>query len=432
MASIIDGLFPAQVAAESRMEIGRESVKIDTNVDVFSFRWFLSRENEDVQKFVFWCVRPPTSAESARFPIVHPINGRTVGYVFPLSSFDPSSPFCPQKNENGYIQAYASAALLWVAREGGANEHLRGADLSWAADLSVADLFNPDLSVVVIGKEVVDEELLGVVRLSLETRGFFVADGSGSAFERFRLFDSTKIKLDLFGSAISRHISSIEKFLMLASRQDTPAASFLFYYQVVELLSDKALDRLMRKAVSKVDSASGYEIKSKVLEYTSESVRVERLVDFAKGVAASSVETFRLAAVSLLAFRSGYDLETKAAKALYDLRNFIVHNQDALGGVEPAKFRPVIDGLHLTVVAMIKGFPSVPHASLDPVDELEDVRQLRRRIDVARARFEEDLRWFDRRRADPSASMLEAQVAESEAALRRLEATLEELLRIYA
>src|SRR5690606_13777499 len=115
-------------------------------------------------------------------------------------------PFCPQKNENGYIQAYASAALLWVAREGGANEHLRGADLSWAADLSVADLFNPDLSVVVIGKEVVDEELLGVVKLSLETRGFFVADGSGSAFERFRLFDSTKIKLDLFGSAISRHI----------------------------------------------------------------------------------------------------------------------------------------------------------------------------------------------------------------------------------
>ncbi|QNP40509.1 hypothetical protein [Lysobacter solisilvae (ex Woo and Kim 2020)] len=430
MATIIDGLFPPEIAAVSRLEFDGGNVEIDTRVQVVSFRCSLPRPTEDLTRFTVWCVRPPVSAESAIFPIVMPSGGRTIGYVFPIAAFDPDSSYCPQNSPKQYLQIYSSAALLWLVQHGGGNQHLRVGQLDWSADPSIADLFQPDLSIAVIGREVVDSETAEHIRLALEASGFFLAEGPQFSFERFRQVSGSSIKAEQFSAALKPIFSTAERFLMLASRQDTPEASFLFYYQVIESLSDIVLDRLMKKVLSSASLASGYDLKTRVLDYTSESTRVTKLVEFAKFVDASAVESLRLAGAALLNSCNRAPGESTSAKVLYDVRNLIVHNQIPLAKADWNAFRPVIDSLHKVVVAMLKGFPVGPHELLDSAEDLEEVGLLRAAIANARRLHDEDVRWRNSRAGQGGDEWLNSRVQASSDRLSKLEGELASLLAL--
>jgi len=428
MTSIIDGLFPPEIAEVSKFQIGDGNVEIDTAVQVVSFRCLLPFPEEDLARFMVWCVRPPSDAESATCPIVLPGGGRTIGYVFPVASFDPRSPYCPQNDQNRYLQIYSSVALLWLIADGGGNQHLKVAELNWNSDLSIADLFDSDLAIVVVGREVVDSETTDYIRLALEANGFFLADGPQSSFERFRQFSNRSVKAERFSAVIKQGILPVEKFLMLASRQDTPEASFLFYYQIVELLSDVALDRLMKKIISSAASASGYDLKTKVLDYTAESTRIAKLIEFARAEDARAVESLNLSGSALLSLCGQAIDDPNAAKVLYSVRNLIVHSQVALAKADWSAFRPVIDSLHEVVIAMLKGFPVGPHVLLDDLSSSEQVKRLRAKIGRAKMLCEENEQWFDRRIGQGNDEWLRAQVLASSAKMEQLETELRLLL----
>jgi hypothetical protein len=428
MATIIDGLFPSEVAAVSNFRFVDDGVEIDTVVQIVSFRCSLLRPEEDLQRFTVWCVRPPVSAESAIFPIVMPGGGRTIGYVFPIASFDPDSAHCPQINPNEYLRLYSSAALLWLVAKGGGNQHLRLGQIDWSAVPSVADLFESDLSIAIVGRETLDAETAKQIRLSLQTSGFFLAEGPRASFERFRQAPGSTIKAEQFSAALEPIFTTAERFLMLASRQDTPEASFLFYYQVIESLSDIVLDRLMKKVLSSAAHSSGYDLKTKVLDYTSESARISKLVEFARSEDPTSVESMRLAAVALLKSCKPISAESSAAKVLYDVRNLIVHNQGPLASTDWNTFRPVIDGLHKVVVAMLKGFPVGPHESLDAAESLEERGRLLAEIATAKRMHDEDVLWRNLRVGQGNDEWLSSQVRASLGRLSDLEKRLASLV----
>jgi hypothetical protein len=318
------------------------------------------KADEELERFVVWCVRPATSAESAVRSIKdREYEGKTLGYIFPITSFSPGSEYSATLLQGRFVKIFAGAAALSIIELGIANAHLRLKFEALSEETALRELFDPDLAIVVIGRE--NMTAAGIiesdVKLLIQESGYFVADlpQEYSWTRPAPTLVGDSCVLGRVSSDVSDATDLIGGMVSLAASQVSAVASLLIYYQVVEILSERLLARRLQKLAAAPPSEA-WEVKEALREAVSESSRVKALCHQAQvGVDSDAILRLRDAGLPILA-SSGVSIkdEPSPAAVLYAVRNLVVHNQKALSAEAHVQLKGFVSALHASVFAMVR------------------------------------------------------------------------------
>jgi hypothetical protein len=360
VGSLLDVLVDKELRSRSssvRIENGA-AITVDGTERLLRFD--CPKIDEDLQLFVVWCVRPATSAESAVRSIKdREDEGKTLGYIFPITSFSPESEYSAAKLPGRFARYFAGAGALAIIESGVANAHLRPKFDALNDETPLRELFDPDLAVVVIGRQ--NMAAVGVVesdvKLLVQESGYFVADlpQEYSWSRPAPVWTSDSCVLGRVSSDVSDATDLIGRMVSLAASQTSAVASLLIYYQVVEILSERLLAARLRKLAAEPPSGA-WELKEALREAVSEGSRVKALCHQAQvGVDAGAFTQLRDSGLAILS-SAGLSIrdESSPAEVLYSVRNLVVHNQKALSEEAHALLKEFVSALHSSVFAMVR------------------------------------------------------------------------------
>jgi hypothetical protein len=360
--SILDGLVEPELRARARLEISADCATVYVDTEARNIEISLTHPEEDVSRFDVWCVRPPTTAEAGvRSLKDRSSGGRTLGYIFPITSFSPGSDFCAARLQSQFEKIFSSVAVKALLERGSANRWLTHGFADLLPSTPIPDLFSGDLALVVVGRENMAECGLSnpAVKLLIQEAGYFPADLSSEYF-----WSRVKPEVMADNCSIGRVSADLDAqsdligtLICLASQQTSAVASLLIYYQVVEAVSERVLfERLRRLAASTPRDA--WEFKEALGKAASERSRIVAICT--QAAADTDVAIFR----SLR--DSGIDLLRSAGEAieddadpgavLYRVRNLVVHKQT---GIPPTSY-PILGSfvalVHGAVFAILRRF----------------------------------------------------------------------------
>jgi hypothetical protein len=357
--SLLDQLMSRELRSRSslRRTDGGAEIEVDGVVKLLSFD--VPNIREDIDVFSCWCVRPASFVESAVRSIKDRDHGSTLGYVFPVTSFSPGSDYSASRLDGRYAPIFAGAAALSIVERGIANAYLKANFDALPEEIPLRELFDPDLAVVVIGRQ--NMAVAGVVEhdvcLLVQEGGNFVADLPleyawrrpapaliGGSFVLGRPSPDVSDVSELIGRLIS-----------LAASQASAVASLIVYYQVVEVLSERILAAKLRSLAAAPPSGA-WVLKEALRDAVSEAGRVRVLCHQAQ--VGADVEAFlRLRDIGIEILVESQQVvkdDPSAAEVLYSVRNLVVHNQKSLNPEAHRLLGDFVSNLHASVFAMVR------------------------------------------------------------------------------
>ena len=361
MATILDVLVDPELRGSAKLVRTRAGVSVGVAGAERLLGFECPEVDEDLGRFICWCVRPANSAESGVRPVKDRANdGRTLGYIFPLTSFAPDSEFSASKLPGRFTRFFAGAAALALVEAGIANRHFSSVSFEQLRDITpLRELFDSDLAVAVLGRENLEGCGLDEIeaQLLVQEAGNFPAD-LPHEFAWTRPAPTPTSGACSVGR-VSRDIAEssdlIGRLVALAAGQSTAVASLLIYYQVVEILSEKVLGARLRKIAS-APPADAWDLKESLRDAVSESSRIKLLCAQAQiGDDAMPFVTLRDIGVEILE-RAGLSPKEDMASAevLYAIRNLAVHNQKKLDSHAHIQLNRFVSSLHGCIFAMLR------------------------------------------------------------------------------
>ncbi len=331
--------------------------------------------NEDLLRFHCWAVRPPSSAESGILEVRNSgADSITLGYIFPVNTFSPDSPYGANSLSGRFKKIFSSVAGIALCRDGIANVgvELRYEEIS--EEIPLREIFSDDLSIVVLGVENMERAgcSIGAARLLLQEYGYFVVDhGASHTLKRPRpALPGVAAKVGSVPEGLMDSCKVIEKLISLASRQVSSVSALLIYYQVIEIMSEKLLLSKLRE-IAAAPQQSGYAFKKKLSKIGSEQTRVSSLCHMASrngdAESFSRLKDLGKEFIELCGLRAG----KSPGKVLYGVRNIVVHSQASMDDRAHDLLSDVITELHAVVCSMVRNFDGayvVPEDGLDDED----------------------------------------------------------------
>ncbi|MGV8942042.1 MAG: hypothetical protein ACOH1P_10980 [Lysobacter sp.] len=277
-----------------------------------------------------------------------------------MTSFCPDSDFCAVNLPGGYAGLYAGAAALALTESGVGNAHVRVSFDTLSDHTSLREIFDPDLAVVVIGRENLEKHGRSEfeIRLLLQEKGYFTTDlpESYSWSRPSPIHPTAVFVLGHVSSDVHDAIDLVSRLVSLAATQSSAVASLLIYYQVVEILSEKLLASRLKKLVAVPPLGGAWELREALREALSERSRVKFLCGQAES--GNDHEVFsqlRLIGVGILSASAvAFNKDVSAAEVLYAVRNLVVHNQSSLPDSAHGLLNEFVKEFHLAVFAMVR------------------------------------------------------------------------------
>ena len=278
--------------------------------------------------------------------------------MFPIASFDPGSMFSAANLDGLYQKIYSSVAVTFLIEQGIGNSYIKRklTDLGDATPL--AELFDQDLAVVVVGMENLANAGTSVaqVQLMLQEAGYFVAHlDSEYSWSRIKPIGVANCVIGEVAGDLNDFTDLFSRIVCLASQQTSAVASLLIYYQIVEVVSDRLLgSRLTRLAAN--PPVGSWNLKEALREAVAEKSRIVSLCGQAS--VDGDVAVFlrmRDHGVSVLnASGEVADANEDPGAVLYLVRNLVVHNQSAITVAAHGHLNEFVKEMHSAMFAIVR------------------------------------------------------------------------------
>ncbi|RYZ73693.1 MAG: hypothetical protein EOP09_01510 [Proteobacteria bacterium] len=316
--------------------------------------------------YLAWGVRTRDNAESQiRSVVFRREDGvrKTVGCIFPISSFDPDSDYCARRLEDPHQKAFSSQATTLIVENGIANGFVRASFLEIAEESKLSDLFELNTSVVIIGKPLMkdvgaDEEQ---IRLALQGYGYFVLPSQDSlGFDQYVSVGAGHRNIEAVSCKAAQFTAELTNIVAIAANQSSPTAAFLAYYQVFELFSQERFrSEITRLTQDEALRSDAWALREKLTEAAGERRRLEALLGCCGKAEANTVNAIRAAGRKILRSVGTTDdvLEKmSAAEIFYKVRNLIVHDQKRLSTTVHSDIVEFVYSTHDLVFALMRSF----------------------------------------------------------------------------
>lgn len=361
MPSLLSRFLSPDAVARSSVAFRADMVELQLDGVPREFGISLPFQDEELDRFIVWSVKPSTSAESSVREVRDRTTGRALGHIFPVTSMAPQSPFCADRLENKFQKIFASVAIKALVVNGVANHAIvrRLEDLADRAALS--DLFDDDLAIVVIGKENLgaSDGSAEEVKLLLQGYGYFLDDLPED-------YSWTRVKPPLNEGSytigrtspdLTDSVGLFSELICLASRQSSATASVLVYYQIIEVVADKLLGARLRR-LAENPPANSWDLKEALAKAVSEKSRVVAMCNqAATGLDAVGFGYLRDSGLIFLRLCNiEIDDGADCGAVLYLVRNTVVHNQSVLNGQAHRALGQFVVDLHNAVFGIIRNF----------------------------------------------------------------------------
>lgn len=358
MGTLSEALLPGLVDAASVTTFDNHlTIEIAERYRIIQFS--RTHPAEDLTRFAAWCVRPPLLAEAAVRELRDRAGGgRAIGHVFPIASLDPNSMFCAAKLEGAYQKIYSSVAVSFLIERGIGNSSLRRVLTDLGDETPLADLFDQDLAVVVVGLENLERagNSLPQAQLMLQEAGYFVSQiDSEYSWTRIKPAGVASCVIGRVAGDLSDSTDLFSRIVCLASQQTSAVASLLIYYQVIEVVSDRLLGaRLTRLAAN--PPVGSWNLKESIREAVSEKSRIISVCG--QAAVKEDVGVFlrmRDYGVKVLN-ESGENADSNEdpGAVLYLVRNLVVHNQSAITVPAHGYLNLFVAEMHAAMFAVIR------------------------------------------------------------------------------
>jgi hypothetical protein len=361
MAKLLEALVDRELLLSAQLEVTDGLIAINVSGGTKTLAVSMPHPDEDLTRFIVWVVRPPTSAEADVRQIKDRPSGRTLGYVFPITSLAPTSDFCPGRLDGKFEKIFGSVAVKALIYQGVGNSGVISRFGELSEGMALPDIFESDLAVVVFGCENLAKAGIGQdeSRLLLREVGYFPRDLPDEySWSRTRPgFSGGSCTLPRVSADLGGELALLSSLICLASQQTSAVASVLIYYQVIEIASDKLFSERLNRIIQ-TPRLGAWNVAKALKEAASEQSRVIAIcAQAATGDEASWFQDMRDAGVAILNHcGKSASLDDDPGITLYTVRNVIVHNQGLLGEAAHRRLRDFVDALHRVVFATIRKF----------------------------------------------------------------------------
>jgi len=386
----------------------------------------------DLSRYTGWGVQTLDNAESQIRPIVYRGGARrTIGYVFPIGTFDPASDFSASNLDDEFQRIYSNAAATLIVERGIANDLVRQTFEGLPDESNLSDLFDADCAVVVLASRIMAQEGVdeGYVKLALQEYGYFpTAPQEKAGYRPYVSLEPGRRKVAPVSAGVVRFVREISEVVSIASRQESPIAAFIAYYQVVEILShERFKSEVARIADDAVYRADSWLLKDKLSEAANERKRVNALFANCMRGASNVVGDVERAAKRILGAMATEGLDTmSAADMFYKVRNVLVHDQKAIPASSYPDLLKLVDAVHLLVFALVQNFDpafdaQVATGSIAEAGAGGSESEFSEQMVVARRRLSESKEWLEKSAGGGQDIWLRSEVERHSLALAGLE-----------
>jgi len=350
----VEKLFVVHSAAA-----GQNQVKVSYGFDGFS------DPLNDLIVELFW---HPGHVESQVLPIqVNDVGDQTVGWIATVEAITSRN---HTHFSSSYFRRAIHAATNWLLNRG---IQTKTPEISAEADLTISDFFDPELSVLVLSKPLLNGLVgercieLGPALLKLgfiPYTGFHTKQLNLGAIANQQLqLAGNRLRLQCTSKDVKAYAFVDQVFRNLMPYASTSVLKFYFYYQIIEALlasvfSHKQSGVISRMVTVKDDPIQVRPLMDQLREFN-EKKRIVSLFHEFTNVESSCIDLKAACEAFILAHGSATiatSTRPNAAEALYDVRNILFHDlQHAAVGALPF-VDPVVDQLAVVIPEMLINF----------------------------------------------------------------------------
>jgi hypothetical protein len=240
---------------------------------------FTSNEPLARDSFDYFLVRPQHNAQQ-QFVELHQKGTRErLGFLFPLASLNPDAEY-----QNRWTGVFAHAAVECLLATQTAKKLLvvgRIEDIVTSEGISITDLFDPALGIVVIGKERMAKAncTLDTIRLMIQEHGIRLISPRTTEPQATALptFES-RLHIRQCSAHIIDEVGQFCLLLEIADQQRYLPARFLTLYQIVEALISQVFEHAVRTLVTDpMMQQDVWELRERLNEISNEKSRINKL-----------------------------------------------------------------------------------------------------------------------------------------------------------
>ncbi|TZF87363.1 hypothetical protein [Cognatilysobacter lacus] len=360
--TILEGLLRGEAAGSRAQTWTAEGVLLDVGGIQRTLKVARSDEAFEVDRYTVWVVRTLDNAEAAvRAVVIKAAERKTIGYIFPTSSFRTTSDFCATALDDKFQRLYATVAAHFLVDVGVANEVVSGEFFDLPEVSELCDCLPSGCSVVVVARRIVESQgaTTDVVRLALQEHGYYPLPPKVSfSHAPFAVTAEGVRNIALPAASIGPWIELISNLVAVAAAQPTPVGAFIGYYQVVELLSNERF----KSEVSRITSDPAlsddpWALKEKLIEASGEKRRVRALVACCQAEVSGALNDLERYGKAVLRSVGQAELEKlSAGDVLYKVRSVLVHDQKSLPQSALTDLCEMIKALHLVIFGLVRVF----------------------------------------------------------------------------
>ncbi len=290
-------------------------------------------------------------------PLIAPTSGATLGYVFPVTAFRDSDNFDGLWPRRFADIGFKFATMLPNLAEFGnsvSTESLRG------QRVYLDQVFNDALSIVVLGRAVLDQMTVGSETLEL----MLFKEGIDQVRSRHDVLRDppswpwrNRVKLTKPGKLVEDEAAVFLSLLRSADRDRLGIGAFMHIYQAIEFCIDHIFGWGVKKIA--VDQPDTWEMKNRLSQITGEAHRLSLLDADCLSTLPSRDSLNQLADCCrdfLKALNVEFSEESPWHKLLYRSRNIIVHNQIMMMKVQNLPLQELVSALRTASMEILFSF----------------------------------------------------------------------------
>jgi hypothetical protein len=289
--------------------------------------------------------------------LLDPLNGKTAGYVFPLTAFRDTENF-----DGMWLRRYADVAFRAATSRETISQFSAGISIESLRDrrLFLDEVLDDSLSIVVLGNAA--RELFDVDNDTLEfmlfkqgvhvvrSRADLLPQAPGSEWR-------TRLKLVKPDDLVASEAAVFLNLLKSADRDRLGVGAFMHLYQALEF----CIDHIFGWGVEKIanEGLDTWDMKAELSKITGESYRLGLLdSQYLPGLPSRSVlnDLAQESREFLAALGVGLDPDATWHKLLYKCRNIIVHNQIMMLKTDHVPLRDLVITLRAASMEILFSF----------------------------------------------------------------------------